>query len=89
MAFGRDKGPMNMDDKARVLKLLADRPQDACGLSSSLSISRNPMFSLLLTMEEEDLIVWNGQEWALKPATDSRQIGSPDSSHSAAGGPNA
>ena len=51
-----------MDDKERVLKLLADRPQDACGLSSSLNISRNPMFSMLAAMEKEDLIVWNGQE---------------------------
>ena len=45
-----------MDDKERVLKLLADRPQDACGLLSSLNISRNPMFSMLAAMEKEDLI---------------------------------
>ena len=78
-----------MDDKARVLKLLADRPQDACGLSSSLNISCNPMFSLLATMEKEDLIAWSGQAWTVKPASDSRENGSPDSSQPSEGDPNA
>ena len=64
------KGPMNMDEKARVLKLLSDRPQDAGVLSSLLGISRHPLFSLLMKMEKEDLIVWTGKEWAVKPASD-------------------
>ena len=79
-----------MDDKARVLKLLADRPQDAGGLSSSrLGLSRNTLFSLLMNMEKEGLIEWKGREWAVKPSSDSRQNGSPDSSHPSEGGSNA
>ncbi len=78
-----------MDDKARVLELLADRPQDAGGLSSRLGLSRNMLFSLLMKMEKEDLIVWKDQEWAVKPSSDSRQNGSPDSSHPSEGGPDA
>ena len=76
----RGKGPVNIDDKARVLKLLAECPQDAGGLSTRLGISSNPLFSLLMKMEKEDLIVWNGQEWAVRPPSDSRQNGAPDSS---------
>ncbi len=78
-----------MDDRARVLKLLADRPQDAVGLCSRLGISPNTLFSLLRKMEKEDLIEWKGQEWAVKPSSDSRQNGSPDSGHPTEGGPNA
>lgn len=77
----RGKKLMNMDDKARILELLADRSQDAVWLSSRLGISRNTMFSLLRKMEKEDLIVWGKQEWAVKAASDLRQEGSPDSSH--------
>ena len=69
-----------MDDKARILELLADRSQDAGWLSSRLGISRNAMFSLLTNMEKEDLIVWDDQEWLVKPASDVRQDASPDSS---------
>ena len=75
-------GQVKMDAKARVLELLADRPQDARGLSSSLGIPRNALFSLRINMEKEDLIVWNDEEWAVKPASDSRQNGPPDSSPS-------
>ena len=78
-----------MDDKARVLELLADRPQDACALSSKLGIPRNALFSLLMNMEKEDLIEWNDQEWAVKPSSDSRQNGSPDSSYPSETGSNA
>ncbi len=70
-----------MDDKARVLKLLADRPQDAVGLCSRLGISRNPLSSLLMKMEKEGLIEWKGQEWAVKPASDSKQSDLPDTRH--------
>ena len=80
---------MNMDDKARLLNLLADRPQDAGGLSTRLGLSRNTVFSLLMKMEKEDLIEWKGREWAVKPSSDSRQNGSPDSSHPSEGGSNA
>ena len=78
-----------MDDKARVLKLLADRPQDAGGLCSRLGISPNTLFSLLRKMEKEDLIVWKGQEWALKPSSDSKQSDLPDTSHPSEGGSDA
>ena len=67
----RGKRPMNMDDNTRVLKLLADRPQDAVGLCSQLGISPNMLFTLLRKMEKEDLIVWNGEEWAVRPSSDS------------------
>ncbi len=78
-----------MDDKARVLKLLADRPQDAVGLCSRLGKSPNMLFSLLRKMEKKDLIVWNGQEWAVKPPSDSKKSDLSDASHPSEGGPNA
>ncbi len=81
MVFVRGKRPINMDDKEKVLKLLADRPQDAGGLSTRLGISRNPLFSLLMTMEKDGLIEWTGREWAMKPSS--------DSSHPSEGGPTA
>ena len=67
-----------MDDRARVLESLADRPQNAVALCARLHISRDPLFSLLMKMEKEGLIEWKGQEWAVKPSSDSRQNGSPD-----------
>lgn len=70
-----------MDDKARVLKLLADRPQDAGVLASGLDLSRNALFSLLMKMEKEGLIEWKSQAWTVKPSSDSRHNGSPDSVH--------
>ena len=75
-----------MDDKARVLKLLADGPQDAGGLSSRLGLSRNMLFSLLMNMEKDGLIEWKDREWAAKASSDSQQNGSPDSSHPSEGG---
>ncbi len=75
-----------MDDRARVLKLLADRPQDAVGLCSRLGISNNPLFSLLMKMEKEGLIEWKGKEWALKPSFYSKQNDLPDTSHPSEGG---
>ncbi len=80
---------MSMDDKARVLKLLADRPQDAGGLASRLGLSRNTLFSLLMKMEKEGLIEWKGQEWAVKPSSDSKQSDLPDTSHPPEGGSHA
>ena len=78
-----------MDDRTKVLQLLAEGPEDAFELGRKLGMSRNPLFSLLMRMEKEDLIVWNGQEWAVKPSSDSRQNGSPDSSHPPEEGTNA
>ena len=80
---------VNMDDKARVLQLLADRPQNAGALSSGLGLSRNAMFSLLMKMEKEGLIEWKVQEWTVKPSSDSRGKGAPDSAHPSAGGSSA
>ena len=78
-----------MDDNTRVLKLLADRPQDAVGLCSQLGISPNMLFTLLRKMEKEDLIVWNGEEWAVRPSSDSKQSDLPDTCHPSEGGSNA
>lgn len=59
----------NMDDQNKILTLLGGGPQDARELSRKLGISRNPLFSLLMKMEKEDLIVWKDQEWAVKPSS--------------------
>ncbi len=75
----------NMDEKPRILNLLAHGPQDAGGLSTRLGISRNTLFSLLMKMEKEGLIEWKGQEWAVKPSSDSKQSDLPDTSHPSKG----
>ena len=87
--FTHGKDLTNMDDQARILKSLAERPQDAVGLTSRLGLSRNTLFSLLMKMEKEDLIEWKGQEWAVKASSDSRQGDSSDTSHPFEGGSNA
>ena len=74
-----------MDDRTRILKLLAYRPENAAELARKLGISRNPLFSLLMKMEKEDLIVWTGREWAVKPSSDSKPSRAPDSSHPSEG----
>ncbi len=61
----------NMDDRTKILTLLACGPQDARELARKLGISRNPLFSLLMKMEKEDLIMWHNKEWAVKPSSDS------------------
>lgn len=71
-AFTDGKNVTNMDEKSKILKLLANGPQDAGGLSTRLDIARNTLFSLLMTMEKEGLIEWKGQEWAVKPSSDSQ-----------------
>ena len=53
---GPRESTTKMDDRARILASLVDRSQDACGLSSRLGISRNPLSSLLMKMEKEGLI---------------------------------
>lgn len=54
-----------MDEKERILDLLAKRPHDASEMARMLTISRNMMFSTLRTMERDGAIMWNGHEWAL------------------------
>ena len=88
-AFTDGKNVGNMDEKSKILNLLAHGFQNAGGLSTRLGISRNMMFSLLRKMEKEDLIVWNGQEWAVKPSSDSKQSDLPDTSHPSEGGSSA
>jgi predicted transcriptional regulator len=83
------KNVTNMDEKSKILNLLANGPQDAGGLSTRLGISRNTLFSLLMKMEKEGLIEWKGQEWAVKPSSDSKQSDLPDTSDPSEGGPNA
>ena len=65
-AFTDGKRMTNSDDRKKILTLLAGGPQDARELARKLGISRNPLFSLLMKMEKEELIVWHGQEWAVK-----------------------
>ena len=77
----------NRDDRGKILTLLAHGPQDAGGLSMRLGISRNTLFSLLMKMEKESLIEWKGQEWAVKPSSDSKQRHFSDTSHPSEGGP--
>ena len=69
-AFTDGKRMTNSDDRKKILTLLAGGPQDARELARKLGISRNPLFSLLMKMEKEELIVWHGQEWAVKPSSD-------------------
>ncbi len=78
-----------MDDRTKVLQLLAEGPEDAYELGRKLGMSRNLLFSLLMRMEKEDSIVWNGRNWAVKPPSDSKQSGPPDTSHAFQGGPDA
>ena len=59
----------NTDDRNKNLTLLSGGPQDARELARKLGISRNPLFSLLMKMEKEDLIVWKDQEWAVKSSS--------------------
>ncbi len=70
--FTDGKRMTNMDDRRKIFNLLAHAPQDARELARRLGISRNPLFSLLMSMEKENLIVWDGKEWAVKPSSDSR-----------------
>ena len=86
-AFTDGKGTTNMDDRRKVLSLLASGPQDAGALSMRLGISRNTLFSLLIKMEKEDLIEWKDREWVARPSSASKQDGRPDTSRSSESGP--
>jgi predicted transcriptional regulator len=67
-----------MDDKKRILNLLARRPHDASEMARMLNISRNMMFSMLRTMEREGAIMWNGHEWTLPQEEKDKPEGSPE-----------
>jgi DNA-binding IclR family transcriptional regulator len=54
-----------MDEKERILDLLAKRPHDASEMARMLNMSRNMMFSMLRIMERDGAIMWNGHEWTL------------------------
>ena len=88
-AFTDGENVTNTDEKSKILSLLADGPQDAGGLSTQLGISRITLFSLLMNMEKEGLIEWKGQEWVVRPSSDSKQSDLPDTSHPSEGGSNA
>ncbi len=88
-AFTDGENVTNMDEKSQILNLLADGPLDAGGLCSRLGISPNTLFSLLRKMEKEDLIVWNGEDWAVRPSSDTKLSDLPDTSHPCEGGSNA
>ena len=68
-AFTDGKRMTSSDDRKKILTLLAGGPHDARELARKLGISRNPLFSLLMKMEKEELIVWKDQEWAVKPSS--------------------
>ncbi len=88
-AFTDGRNVTSMDEKSKILNLLAHGPQDANGLCAQLGISRNTLFSLLMKMEKEGLIDWKGQEWAVKPSSDSKQSDLTDTSHPSEGGSDA
>ena len=79
-AFADGKRMTNMDDKRKILNLLAHGSQDARELARQLGIPRNPLFSLLMQMEKDGLIEWKDREWAVKPSSDSMQSDLPDTS---------
>ena len=62
-----------MDNEAKILDLLAEGPEDADGLARKLGIGSNTLFSWLMKMEKEDLIVWNGQAWDVTPSSESKR----------------
>ena len=74
-----------MDEKSKILNLLAHAPKDAGALSARLGIPRNTLFSLLMKMEKEGLIEWRNQEWAVKPSSDSKLRDLPETSHPSEG----
>ena len=67
------QSPTEMDDKAEILKLLAKGPENVGGLARRLGIGSNALFSLLMKMEKEDLIVWNGRAWDVTPSSESKR----------------
>ena len=73
MCLPSGQSGMSGNDRTRVLNLLADGPEDAGGLARRLGISRSRLFSLLMKMENEDLIVWDGKEWAVKESSDPKR----------------
>ena len=70
---------MKMEDREKILTLLGDTPQDAGELSRKLGISRKTLFSLLMEMEKEDMIAWDGQEWVITPSAAPQRSNTPPS----------
>lgn len=68
-----------MENREKILTLLGDAPQDAGELSRKLGISRKALFSLLMNMEKEDMIAWDGQEWIITPSAEPKRSDTPPS----------
>ena len=68
-----------MHNREEILTLLGDAPQGADELSRKLGISRKTLFSLLMSMEKEDLIAWNGQEWIIPASAEPKPSDTPPS----------
>ncbi len=66
-----------MDDRAKILTLLGDAPQDAGELSRKLGMPRKMLFSLLMKMEKEELIAWDGREWIITQSGDPERGSTP------------
>jgi hypothetical protein len=62
-----------VDDREKILKSLAEAPRDAGQLSSLLGISRDTLFSTLMKMEKEELIVWDDTYWSIAPSSGHEQ----------------
>ncbi len=75
-----------MDDEEKILESLRKKPRGAGELSQLCGISRNPMFSLLMKMEKENLIVWDGRAWTTPPSADAKPSGDADTSPPLEGG---
>lgn len=69
-----------MDDREKILEALREGPQDAGELSRLCGIHRRPMFSLLMKMEKENLIVWTDRAWTTPPSPDAKPGGDADRS---------
>lgn len=70
-----------MENREKILTLLGDAPQDAGELSRKLGISRKALFSLLMNMEKEDMIAWDGQEWIITPSAEPKRSDTPPSKY--------
>jgi hypothetical protein len=69
-----------VNDLEKVLGALRAGPQGAEDLSRLCGIQRAPMFSLLMKMEKENLIVWIGRAWTTPPASVAEPNGDTDTS---------
>ncbi len=71
-----------MENREEILGLLGGGPRDAGELSQMCGVARSTMFSLLMKMEKEDLIVWDGKEWTIdqpaEPKENGTELSGPD-----------